>query len=91
MTISPLPDLDARYQSARAVLDDDAQSEQWPRLLASLRAEAVAGQAWAQCLLGEAAEQGLGQDVDEAEAVRYFRLAADRGHPDGQYQLAWRL
>ena len=88
MTISPL---DPRYLSAQAVLDDATQSERWPQVLASLRAEAEAGQAWAQCLLGESAFKGLGRHPDEAEAVRYYRLAADQGEAEAQFQLALHL
>ena len=32
---------------------------------------------------------GEGVPEDDAEAVRWYRLAADQGHADAQYNLGW--
>lgn len=52
-----------------------------------LRAQAEAGQAEAQYLLGRHLQRGTGPLQDYAEAVQWFRLAADQGVVGAQSQL----
>ena len=47
--------------------------------LADLRAIAEAGATVAQCILGLMYDTGLGVPQEDAEAVRWFRLAAEQG------------
>ena len=54
----------------------------------ALRARAEAGDAEAQYDLGVRYANGLGVPEDEAEAMRWYRLAADQGHAGGQSALA---
>ena len=42
----------------------------------------------AQLLLGINYSTGQGVPQDYAEAMRWYRLAADQGHPGGQFLLA---
>ena len=51
------------------------------------RTYAARGNAEAQFLLGIAYVNGEGVPQDDAEAVRWFRLAAERGHPPAQFLL----
>ncbi len=55
--------------------------------IAALRARAEAGDAEAQYDLGVMYANGLGVPEDDAEAVRWFRLAADQGLANAQYNL----
>lgn len=59
-----------------------------PRL-ADLRARAAAGETVAQTSLGFMYANGEGVPEDDAEAVRWFRLAAEQGHTDAQTGLGW--
>ena len=54
----------------------------------ALRARAEAGVAVAQYDLGVMHANGLGVPEDDAEAMRWYRLAADQGHADAQVNLA---
>ena len=51
------------------------------------RARAEAGVAEAQFNLGNMYENGQGVPQDDAETVRWYRLAVDQGHADAQYNL----
>ena len=53
----------------------------------ALRVRAEAGDAEAQFLLGFSYDIGRGVPQDDAEAVRWYRLAADQGHAGAQYEL----
>jgi TPR repeat protein len=54
----------------------------------ALRARAEAGDAEAQYLFGNMYAFGLGGfPQDDAEAMRWHRLAADQGHAGAQYEL----
>jgi hypothetical protein len=53
----------------------------------ALRARAEAGVAEDQYIIGHDYSIGFGVPQDDAEAVRWFRLAADQGHADAQFQL----
>lgn len=52
------------------------------------RAYASLGHAHAQHLVGERMLHGAGTAKDEVQAMKYFRLAADQGHPHAAYNLA---
>ena len=54
----------------------------------ALRARAEAGGAVAQDDLGVMHANGLGVPEDDAEAMRWYRPAADQGHADAQVNLA---
>ena len=54
----------------------------------ALRVRAEAGDAVAQYDLGVMYANGLGVPEDDAEAMRWYRLAADQGHADAQVNLA---
>ncbi len=54
----------------------------------ALRARAQGGDAAAQFQLGFAYDMGLGGRPDDAEAVRWYRMAAEKGLADAQYNLA---
>ena len=54
---------------------------------ADLRARAEQGDAVAQFNLGGMYANGTGVPQDEAEAVRWFRLAADLGYAQAQFNL----
>ena len=53
--------------------------------------EAEQGNAKAQYKLGEMLATGQGVPQNEAEAVKWFRLAAQQGHVDAQYNLGMML
>lgn len=57
--------------------------------LAELRARAEAGDASAQYYLGDRYDIGLDVPEDKAEAVRWFRLAAEQGYARAQVMLGW--
>ena len=56
-------------------------------LIDALRVRAEAGDAEAQFNLGVLYNNGDGVPQDDAEAVRWYRLAADQGYADAQYNL----
>ena len=66
-----------------------AQPQQTPKTDALL-ARAEAGDAEAHVNLGFRYANGLGVPEDEAEAVRWWQMAADQGHADAQYLLGGR-
>jgi len=82
--------------AARAAVVDETQSRQFEEglalyqnggfagALARVEPLAEAGMADAQFLLGTMAMAGAGLDKDEAEAARWFQLAADQGHVGAQ-------
>ena len=55
--------------------------------LDELRALAEQGDATAQFNLGIMYDNGRGVPQDDAEAVRWYRLAADRGHATARFNL----
>jgi uncharacterized protein len=64
------------------------QSEADRKLLADIRAKAEKGDAQSQFELGWAFVEGnLGVAKDEAEAVKWFRKAAQQNHPNAQHNL----
>jgi len=54
-----------------------------------LRRMAEAGDAASRVTLGWMHRRGDGVDQDDAEAVRWYRLAAEQGDPDGIDSLGW--
>lgn len=50
---------------------------------------AEAGDAAAMYNVGEMYELGMGTDSDRAESMVWYRLAADKGHPEGAYQIGY--
>ena len=69
-------DLDAGLKAAQAG-DFQTALKEWKPL-------ADQGHAYAQYYLGLMYANGEGVPEDDAEAVRWFRLAADQGHADAQ-------
>ena len=45
----------------------------------------------AQCLMAEICSKGLGQQVNEAEAVKWYRKSAERGYVYAQWNLGFML
>ena len=58
-----------------------------PFVIDEVRARAQTGDAEAQLALGRAYAIGLGVPEDDAEAARWFRLAADQGFAGAQFRL----
>lgn len=69
-------------------LGADTSTPQLPPAIASLLQKAEAGDAVAQNQIGEIYNCGEGVEMNEAEAVRWFKLAADQGNADAQCNLA---
>jgi len=79
-------DTDAQWELAMSLMDtDDAAALMW------LRKAADAGNATAQCFLGNAYDDayvnGWGLQKDPQEAVRWYRKAAEQGLAAAQYHL----
>ena len=53
----------------------------------ALRNAAVTAEEW--CRRGEAYYYGIGGKCDSAEAVKWFRMAANEGHTSGQCWLGY--
>ena len=56
-----------------------------------LKRNAKKGHAWAQCLLGQRFQQGLGVAQSHYEAVRWYRKAAAKGNPLAYYHLVFSI
>src|SRR5512134_1071563 len=56
-----------------------------------LKREAEAGNASAQFTLGFMYSAGKGTAVNEAEALKWYRMAAQRGNADAQYAAGYML
>lgn len=54
-----------------------------------LKEKASKGDAISQNALGWNYAQGIGIDADEAEAIKWFRQAAEQNHPIAQYNLGY--
>ena len=76
--------LQAMPGSAQQSSGDGPNQEQ--RIIA-LKQKAASGEATAQVALGIAYASGDGIQADEAEAVRWFRKAAEQSDADGEYSL----
>ena len=72
-----------------SVLGPPVQAQDNPSAqeLADLSALAEAGATEAQYSLGVKYDTGEGVPQDDAEAVRWYRLAAEQGHASAQYNL----
>ena len=55
----------------------------------TIQERAEAGDAEAQTNLGMMYGNGLGVPQDSAEALKWYRKAAEQGHAIGQFQLGW--
>lgn len=69
----------ALIESARAAMEGQDGAQQ-AKAAAELRTAADAGDAEAAYLLGQFCEKGIGVQRDPSEALRYYSLAADKGH-----------
>jgi len=76
-----LAPLEERLARARA------EQEALHQRLEATRRAAQAGDPRAQRQLGEMYAAGRGTAVDHAQAVRWYRAAADRGDAEAQYRL----
>ena len=61
--------------------------EQDPGQLAEIRRLAEQGDAEAQYSLGWRYDEGEGVPEDKAEAVKWYRLAAEQGNDDAKFSL----
>ena len=75
------------YRLAAEQGDASAQDNPLAQELANLRALAEAGATEAQYSLGVKYDTGEGVPQDDAEAVRWYRLAAEQGHASQRMQL----
>jgi len=64
---------------------DPAKTARW------CREAAEQGQSDSQCCLGYMLQDGVGVKKSEVEAMRWFKLGAALGHPQGQCGLAMGL
>jgi uncharacterized protein len=64
---------------------DRAQTTEKP--LGELQASALAGDAWAQFILGQRYRQGVGVRQDVVEAAKWWRKAAEQGITEAQFNL----
>jgi TPR repeat protein len=55
----------------------------------ALKKQAEQGDANAEVQLGVMYSTGIGMKMDKKEAVKWYRKAADQGHPVGQWNLAF--
>ncbi len=60
-----------------------------PYMVAECERAAKVGYAVAQWLFGSFLLHSIHRDKNEEEAVKWFRLAAEQGNPDGQFSLGW--
>jgi TPR repeat protein len=76
------------YNRGRGVERNPPLAEQWiRRALPAVQSLATAGAAWAQADLGSLYEDGLVVAKNDAEAVRWYRLAARQGYAGAQTNL----
>lgn len=84
------------YLNGKGVPKDEAEAARWYRKVVdqgnepkvtSLGGDALVFSKMAHLNLGEMYENGKGVPKDEVEAARLYRIVADRGWADGQYQL----
>ena len=73
--------------SLLAVLIAPGAESQTDQPIATIRKQAKAGDPQAQYQLGRAFAQGEEVPQDKAEAVRWYRKAAEQGHLDAQNKL----
>ncbi len=76
------------------IISNTAKPHKEIKDLKSIRCKAEDGDAQAKCELGMIYDGGYfanGQDIpqDNTEAVKWYRLAANHGHPTAQYNLGW--
>ena len=89
----PLPDGDLRFGVMKAKVFVQARNRRWDDLTPESRQKLVARLSeldhdrTAQCLLGMCHERGLGFEKSDAEAVKWYRKAAEQGEAIAQYNL----
>jgi len=66
-----------------------ASPETMQRDLAEFLTRAKGGDSYAQWRLGFIYEQGLGVPVDYVESARWWRMAADQGHPGAEFSIGY--
>src|SRR5438309_797491 len=64
------------------------RTKDFPRAAKVCAADAEKGNPQAQFLMGRMHEEGDGVAQDDAIAVKWYRLAADKGHATSQRRLA---
>ena len=69
------------------VQKDDQQADKWFQQAIHWFRENAEGFSEAPFYLGMAYLEGCGVNIDQAEAVKWFRQAAEQGHPLAQYNL----
>jgi TPR repeat protein len=78
---------DPRQEAIRA--GEAYQRGDTAEALRLLKVQAEQGQAYAQLKLGDFYNHGIGVAPDKWEAVKWYRRAADQGHPVAQFSLGW--
>ena len=73
--------------SRHLVQDKSKALEYANKSLPWVQAEAIRGNKYAQFLYGFCLNDGRGVEKNEAEAVRYFTLAANQNHAQAQFYL----
>lgn len=73
--------------SAPSVGGADAAGVQGPVMTAEMLKAGRAGDATAQCVIGYCYAAGQGVRQHWAEALKWYRAAAEQGHPNAQYNL----
>ena len=80
-----LTELSAKETPARAEASAADNKEQLRKTFAESSARAAAGDVHAMLELGMAYTVGLGTPIDRASAVKWLRLAAEKGHERAQF------
>ena len=89
----PLPDGDLRFGVMKAKVFVQARNRRWDDLTPESRQKLIARLSeldhdrTAQCLLGMCHERGLGFKKSDAEAVKWYRRAAEQGEAIAQNNL----
>lgn len=74
-------------QAAAAAPTGGAENAQGPVMTAEMLKAGRAGDATAQCVIGYCYAAGQGVRQHWAEALKWYRAAAEQGHPNAQYNL----
>lgn len=84
---SPARGTNPDAMSASVGGDADAAGVQGPVMTAEMLKAGRAGDATAQCVIGYCYAAGQGVRQHWAEALKWYRAAAEQGHPNAQYNL----
>ena len=85
--MSAEPAAAAVNHSASAAAPPGAENAQGPVMTAEMLKAGRAGDATAQCVIGYCYAAGQGVRQHWAEALKWYRAAAEQGHPNAQYNL----